>query len=270
MVTNQAKLKTRLSVDARQCLLDGARCPTFPLPGEAEFPGPPAMPGGLLRLELCLSAFVIDLQEITNIIKSDVGLTVQLLRLAAREIAASPVGVLSISQIVVHAGVGNLASLAAHTHILPDYLRNGARLSVCERFWMRCRLAALVAESLAPQCSGVDPEEAYLAGLLYHVGSLPRLLGWASPGADRADFRRIGHRMAQAWELPRVLVDVIGNNREACCTGESRDLLEIAKTAAAAVSRLELLAARELADQVRVRCGWSESAAIRDSNAEPF
>lgn len=239
MVANPAKLKTRLSVDTRQFLVDGARGPTFPLPGEAEFPGPPALPGGLLRLELCLSAFVIDLQEITNIVKSDVGLTVQLLRLAAREIAASPVGVLSISQIVVHAGVGSLAALAAHTHIPPDYLRNGARLRACERFWMRCRLAALVAEGLASHSSGVDPEEAYLAGLLYHVGSLPRLLGWGSAGSDRGDFRHLGHRMAQAWQLPHVLVDVIGNDRQACCTWKSRDLLEIAKTASAAISRLE-------------------------------
>jgi HD-like signal output (HDOD) protein len=239
MVANQAKLKTRLSVDTRQFVEDGARAPTFPLPGEEEFPGPPAMPGALLRLKLCLSAFVIDLEEITNVIKSDVGLTVQLLRLAAREIPASPVRVLSISQIVVHAGVGSLALLAAHTHILPDSLRNGARLRVCERFWMRCRLAALLAEGLAPHCSGVDPEEAYLAALLYHVGSLPRLLGSASPVADRADLRHISHRMAQAWQLPRVLVDVIGDDRQACCTWESRDLLEIAKTASAAISRWE-------------------------------
>lgn len=245
MFAKDTNNKARLTVAPQQSLVGIPQSSTFPLPGEAEFPSPPAMPNALLRLELSLPEYIADLPEITNIIRSDIGLTAQLLRLAAREIEESPDRVVGISEIVVHVGVEKLRALVAGTKTLPDHIRSHARSTVRKRFWMHSRLTALVAEELAGQSSEVRPEEAYLAGLLSHLGDLPVLLGWTSTGSPAADHHLIGYRIAKSWRFPRILADVIGGDREVCLTHKSRALLDIVTVADIWASRLEFLAARE-------------------------
>jgi HD-like signal output (HDOD) protein len=242
MFTNH---KGRLAVSLQPSLVEVPRSSTSSLPGEAEFPSPPARPDTLLQLELCLSEPVADLRNITNIIRSDIGLTSQLLRLAAREIEESPDGAIAISEIVVHVGVKKLTELMARTKSLPDHFRNRAGSNVCKRFWMHSRLTALVAEELAAQSCETGPQEAYLAGLLFHLGDLPSLLGWATPGLDAANSHHVGYQMARAWGFPRVLADVIGGDRDVCTARESRALLDIVREADTWASRLEFLSARE-------------------------
>jgi len=209
----------------------------FPLVGEAEFPGPPAMPHALVQLELCLSASVVDLQDVTNIIRNDVGLTVQLLRVAAREAEVLPGKITPISEIVVQVGVDKLAALAAQTKPVPDHL-----ISACERFWTHSKLTALIAEELASQFPELTLEEAYLAGLLCHLGDLSSILGWATEGPQAS--RYIGYRMAKAWGFPALLTDLIGSYGEVGRTGKSHALLDIMEAADKAASRLERQANR--------------------------
>jgi HD-like signal output (HDOD) protein len=247
MFAKPTSYKTRLTIAPQQCLVEGARASMFPLPGEAEFPSPPALPNTLLQLELRLSAPVADLKDITNIVRSDVGLTAQVLRLAAREIEESPDTIVALSDIVVHVGAEKLGALAARTKPLPPHFSSHAGSTVSERFWMHSRLTALLAEELAAQCSDVSREEAYLAGLLFHLGDLPSLLGRVPTNSNGADSRHVGYRMARAWGFPRALADVIGGDREVCLTRESRALLDIVTDAVTWASRLEFLAARESA-----------------------
>ncbi len=243
MFANQTYCKARLTVATQQTLVEFPLSSPSHLPGEAEFPSPPALPSSLVQLELRLSDPVADLQDITNIIRNDIGLTVQLLRLAAREIQEPPL--LTISEIVVEIGLEKLGRLAACTKSMPDRLRRPAGPGAGERFWMHSRLTALVAEELASQSSEVRPEEAYLSGLLHHLGDLPAVLGWANVGSTTADSAGIGYRIAQAWKLPRGLAAVIGGDFEVYRTRESRALLNIVTDADSWASRLEFLAMRE-------------------------
>lgn len=214
------------------------------LSGIAEYPSLPALSDRLLRLELCLSAFVTDLKDITNIIRSDVGLTIQLLRLAAREIHEPAAKVLTVNEIVLHVGIDRVKRLVARTNPLSSHFHGGAASSAAKRFWMHSRLIALVAEELASQSAVVSHEEAYLAGLLFHIGELPLLLSWI-PSANGADPRHAGYRMAKAWGFPRALVDVIAGDRELCLP-KSRVLLDIVAAAGTWAARLEVLATGEL------------------------
>lgn len=245
MFANQANYETRLSLVTQQSPVDDPVSTPFPLCGEAEFPSPPAQPDALLRLELSLSEHVTDLQAICNIVSGDVGLTIQLLRLAAREITESAETMVTISEIVIHVGVEKLAAVVAQIGALPDHLRP-VELGRCERFWMHSRLTALIAEELAGQSIGISPQHAHLAGLLFHLGDLPQFLGWPAAGSDAVHSRNRGYRIARAWGFPRALADVIGGDRELCLTAESRALLDIAAVADTWASRLEGLAMREL------------------------
>ncbi len=234
----------RLTVAPQQSLVPFPSPSTFPLPGESKFPGPPALPGALLQLETCLSASVGDLQEITNAIRNDVGLTVQVLRLAAREIEESPEKIVPLSEIVVQVGFEKLRALIDRTQTLSDRFIGDASFRACERFWMHCRLTALVAEERVNPSCGVTADEAYLAGLLRHLGDLPALLGRTAP-SNAAASNLLGEQMARAWGYPRVLIDVIAGDRNSCRSSESRTLLDIVTESEMWASRLEFLAARE-------------------------
>jgi HD-like signal output (HDOD) protein len=249
MFAKQTDYKARPMVALQQVLVEFPLSPTFSLPGEAEFPSPPALAHSLFHLELRLTDSVCDLQAITRIIRNDVGLTAQLFRLAARTIEESPSKISAISEIIIEAGTQNVAALVAHTRSLPDRLTRHAGGNAAERFWMHARLTALIAEELAGQSSGqsskVRQEEAYLAGLLFRLGDLPSVLGWAAIDCTAADSREVGVRMAKAWGFPRSLTDVIGGDRDVCGAHGSLALLDIATDADIWASRLESLAERE-------------------------
>ena len=253
MIANHTNYRARLTVAPQPSLVEAARSSVLPLPGEAQFPSPPAMPNALLRLDLWLSEFVADLQDITNIVRSDIGLTAQVLRLAALEIEESGGRTLEIGEIVVLVGVERLKALVDATNSLREPFRASAASNACERFWTHSRLTALVAQELACQSCGVSAEQAYLAGLLCRLGDLPALLGWEIKEAPGLDSRNIGGRMAQAWGFPRDLVDVIGGDREACRSENSAAILAIVADADTWASRLEFLAARE-SELVRAHC----------------
>jgi HD-like signal output (HDOD) protein len=252
MFANPSNHKARLTVAPQQTLVEMPRSWTLPLPGEGKFPSPPAMPNALLRLDLWLSEFVADLQDITKIILSDLGLTAQLLRLAACEIEESPGRSVALNEIVVLVGVEKLRALVAATQSLPGHGRSHASSQECEQFWTHARLTGLVAQELALRSCEVSGEEAYVAGLLCNLGELPSLLGWELKDSEQLTSRQIGRRMAQTWGFPRDLVDVIGGDYDACRTHESCALLEIVTDADNWASRLEFLAARE-SESLRVK-----------------
>ena len=74
MFAKQTDYKARPMVALQQVLVEFPLSPTFSLPGEAEFPSPPALAHSLFHLELRLTDSVCDLQAITRIIRNDVGL----------------------------------------------------------------------------------------------------------------------------------------------------------------------------------------------------
>ena len=245
MLTKQTQYKTQLTTAPQPQLIEFPRSPMFPLLGEAKFPSPPALASTLLQLEACLTAPVSNLHDITAVIRNDVGLTVQLLRLAAREVAEWPEKITPISEIVVHLGLDKLRALVDQTATLPNQFGGNNTYSACERFWMHARLTALVAEErVSPSC-GVTSEEAYLAGLLRHLGDLPSLLGWAAGTSIAANSAVLGWQMARAWGFPGTLVDVISGEHGMCRSRESHILLDAAADAEIWASRLEFLAARE-------------------------
>lgn len=235
----------RLVSALQQSPVDSLRSTTLAPPGKIWLAGLPAMPTSLLQLELSLSASVVDLQDVTTIIKGDVGLTVQLLRLAAREMTESKGMPLCVSNTIVQFGTSKLSALVANTKPLLEHLRTPAGFSVCERFWTRARLTALIAEELSAQSCTVSSEEAYLAGLLCRLGELPSMLGWSFTGSHDTETHNIAYRMATAWKLPDILSEVIGGYGNISHTRKSSPLLDIVEAADNWAVRLELLASRD-------------------------
>jgi len=73
----------------------------------------PVAPEAVGLLRTLLSQPAADLHAITQVIESDLGLTVRLLQLAAQQPGTVPADVFDISQIVVHLGLKKLRAMTS-------------------------------------------------------------------------------------------------------------------------------------------------------------
>jgi HD-like signal output (HDOD) protein len=216
-----------------------------------EFPLPPAMPDAVLLLRLLLSSHVADLHAITDVIRNDVGLTAQLLRLAAQERGGRPTSILNVGELLVQIGLDKLKALAAQTKLNPLHPQHAAP-QPRERFWMHARLTARICEELAGETTCANRNAAYVAGLLRRLGTLPALLGWAIPEWIPHTPGEIGFRMAKVWQLPAILADVIRGDDKACTSQKAYALLRLVNVADERAARWESVGASMHSD-----CAWS-------------
>jgi HD-like signal output (HDOD) protein len=207
-----------------------------------DFPLPPAMPDAVLLLRLLVSSQSADLHAITDVIRNDVGLTVQLFRLAALERSGRAASTLNIGDLVIQLGLEKLKKLAAETKLNPLQPQNAAP-QARERFWMHARLAARISEELAGEAATANREAAYVAGLLRNLGSLPALLGWEIPDWMPANIGEIAYRMAKSWQLPAVLADVVRGDDKACTSHKAYSLLRLVNMADERAARWESVGA---------------------------
>ena len=143
----------------------------------------PVMSATLLGLEIILHEPVLDLSAASELVLSDVGATIQVLRLVEREFDSDGERPSRMSDC--------LASLDAD-----DWFGAISRLTFpCDRehaevtaLWRHCRLVALHTRLVSEWLDCVSPEDAYLVGLLHGIGAIPAVRDWRDivPGAMRA------------------------------------------------------------------------------------
>lgn len=204
-----------------------AKCERLPSPVKLPaLRAVPAMADAGLLFHLFLSSPTVNLDSVTEVIRRDVGLSIEVLRLASCRSAESDQ--FGISQSVVHAGVSRLRLLSGQIGLLSAHTRYKPSLRECEQFWVHARLTALMAEEQAYKVD-CDPEEAYVAGLLLRIGELPALLGW--------DWDFIGARpseiagvLARTWSLPARLAEILGGD-DLQLPSRSRRLLQLVRVA---------------------------------------
>lgn len=225
------------------------------------FPPPPVMPDAWQSLQLLLSTQVADLRAIADVIRSDVGLMIELLRLPSIMESPQRAGeLLDIENLVVLAGIDQLRALAATTCVLPRELDTDVRLRSFEHYSLLAQRAAAIAEQLALNQGGARPEDAHAAALVRHLGALPSILGWDLAEFQQANYGEIGHAVAVLWGLPNSLIDVVRGDREAC-TAYSRALLDLANTAHAHAL------AREAASESRPNLSFAAEARAERSTS---
>jgi hypothetical protein len=74
------------------------------------------------------------------------------------------------------------------------------------QLWAHAREIAHHARLIGEEMSDVNPEEAYLAGLLHIIGLLPPLLGWRKTGAN--DGLLVGLMLSKRWCLPHCVTEL--------------------------------------------------------------
>ncbi|MGA9798820.1 MAG: HDOD domain-containing protein [Terriglobales bacterium] len=203
-------------------------------------PDLPILPTTLAQLDALLADDVVDLTALTNVVRSDLGLTIHLIRITRNADWASR-AVPRITEIVVGLGIKHLKAIVRDIPVLPTQPRD-LRLLACVRFWMHAQLTGLITEELASYRTNVNCEDSYIAGLLCQIGKLPILLGWKIPELESSDVASLGGALARAWGFPAALQEVIDGDRRPTSPA-SQSLRQVVTAARDWVHLLELTTA---------------------------
>lgn len=132
----------------------------------------PVMSATVLGLEILLNEPCIDLRMVSDLILSDVGATIHVLRLVGREYEAAAEHPSRMADCLASLDAGAwFEAISARTFPCdPEHAATTA-------LWNHCRLVAQYAQLVAESIEGVSPEEAYLVGLLHEIGDIPNVLG---------------------------------------------------------------------------------------------
>ena len=137
----------------------------------------------------------------SQVVLADVGATLQILRLAGREY-----GMAEDRPVRVEDCISDLGLRACLKVVSAQTITRHGRQNELAAFWEHSREVASHAKLIAEELPEIDPHEAYLAGLLHGIGSLPALLGWKDSGV--ADPALTGVRLAKRLPLPTCITEL--------------------------------------------------------------
>lgn len=168
----------------------------FPADSLDDFPAIPVLWETLLLMELRSREFSVDLGEMSSLALCDVGATLQILRLAARE-SLAPEHSVRMEDCISGLGMQACLSVMGEQAVL-----TGIGHSEVPEIWAHAREVAQACRAVAAADDGVHPEEAWLVGLLHGIGSLPRVLGWQGTDSGLSAAKRAAVLLAERWSLP--------------------------------------------------------------------
>lgn len=168
------------------------------------------MPETLLLLELVTQERSVDLAAMTQVVLNDVGATLQILKLAGLVYGGASDRPMRVEDCICTLGVE--ACLEAITSV---DLSGDCYSTEMVGFWKHARDVAQRAGRIADALCDVNPDEAYLVGLLHSLGSLPAVLGWAWSHGGAGERAAAGLRLAERWGLPECVVELFREMNDA-------------------------------------------------------
>lgn len=189
----------RKPLSARRCTQPAFIC---------NFPDVPVLSETLLQMELAVGERPVELPRVAQVILSDPGATIQVMRLAGREFAGSgPADRIEdcISGLDLQACLGAMSKRT---------IARSNRHSEIVDTWDHARVIAHTSALLVDQMELiVTPEDATLVGLCHEVGRLPELLGWGCPDQLSSDIDLVGLSIGEALSLPRCVREYFADRR---------------------------------------------------------
>jgi HD-like signal output (HDOD) protein len=161
------------------------------------------MPGTLLLMDLGAQEQSVDLSEMTRVVLSDPGATIQILREAGREGSFGEERPSRIEDCISVLGVQACIEVVSRRTV-----SRATDKTAIMKTWSHAREIAEACRVMANEMlESVGPNEAYLTGLLHELGSLPAILGWQPAFAVSSDPVLAGLKIAEEWFLPQCVVD---------------------------------------------------------------
>lgn len=163
-----------------------------------------------------------SVNDIVELIAHDAVLSSEMLRVANSALYAGAHPCTTLRDAVVRMGMRATRSMIMSVSMRTMLLRDKALSNIALEVWRQSQSAAQIARAIAPKI-GMDPERAFLIGLLHDIGKVALLETVRREVRDKIEIRpcllgrvfflqheRAGHRIASAWKLPDELVSVAG------------------------------------------------------------
>ena len=177
----------------------------------------PVLSTTVLGLDILLQEPCIDLRVASELILSDVGATIQILRLIGSEY-----GFAAECPRRMEECIASLDSVAWFDAISARTIVCGREHSATTAVWKHCRLIAQYAQLVAESLEGVSPDDAYLVGLLHEIESLPTVLGWPNSGPSAAVSDML---LALESSLPLFVLAAVRSAKDSCPSSAWRSIL---------------------------------------------
>ncbi len=181
----------------------------------------PAVAMQVLQLTECPK---VDSAALKDCIERDPALVSKILRTVNSSLFGGIRNVTDLNQAIALLGIKPLKLLVLGFS-LPDNLLSGIENEALADYWKYTLVKALAARELAARYDGVDPDDAFLAGLLQDIGMLTLLQELGEPYAEFLhqardeqaelvmleletlgfDHRLLSARMLQTWGIPEAL-----------------------------------------------------------------
>jgi hypothetical protein len=166
------------------------------------------------------------LQKASELVLSDIGATIQTLRLIGRDYDFATELPYRMGDCIASLDLGTwFCAMSART-----FAFEGQR-SAATAFWKHGRLIAQYAQLVAESLDRFSAEDAYLVGLLHEVGAIPKVLGWPSGVSGASD----PVALSALWgSLPLFVLDAIRSVNDRCVSSTWAFILNAAHELAGA------------------------------------
>lgn len=188
----------------------------------------PSLSAIVTRLLTLLQRDDITMAALMSEIGNDQALTARILRIANSPFYGLSTHIGSLSHAGTLLGLHTLRGIITAAGIIGHFPSQQDKHFDRQSFWLHAIGTGIAAQVLARR-SGLDPEQAFTAGLLHDLGKLvlaayfqddfARVLTWrgehgclireAEQSVLGFDHTEIGARIAQHWKLPKLLVNAI-------------------------------------------------------------
>jgi putative nucleotidyltransferase with HDIG domain len=190
---------------------------------EAEEVQLPPLPEIALKAQEILSSEMAETRELDRLLSQDPGIAAALLRLANSTAFGARGTVESLSVAIQRIGLRQVGAMVTGLSVKTQF-QNGAgvKRQLLEILWDHSVTSAFAARTIAKEI-GLDPEAAFLAGLLHDCGMVLVLAGVAhvekedgQPSAERDSLvalmeelhGELGYKVLNSWNLPEEIAYV--------------------------------------------------------------
>lgn len=190
----------------------GSHSVAEPQPWEFEYaedlPDVPVLLETILRFELEVQEPCADLRAMSQLVLNDLGATIQILRLSGQQHSDAQDRPTRIEDCISDLGLSACIEAVSAQPVVHD-----SRYNAIAETWAHSREIAQYSKLVAEEMPDVNPDEAYLVGLLHAIGALPPVLGWYGSEGRTIDSARAGFQMAKRWLLPQFAMEYFGEMR---------------------------------------------------------
>ena len=183
----------------------------------------PTLPEVALRIRQCENDPNLDILGLARIIEHDPATTAQLLRIANSPLVRREVKVADLSKAISLLGMNYCAKVAISLSTKQLFnSKNPASEQRMREIWQQSLEVACLCYVLANKAKLV-PEEAFLAGLLYKIGTLPIIAlsdangSYSEQEIDKAIVEihpMLGESILSQWQFPRSIADIPQNYQD--------------------------------------------------------